>query len=93
MIYTIQEIAEYRAGWLETHPDEVLDDYTIICCLDDDERSRSVETLIADDKTTIAGLINSDSFLDSILRNGHEGYENMTTIDLRDEMKTRGLEL
>ena len=93
MMYTNEEINEYRAGWLETHPDEVLDDYTVISCLEDEEREQLIEALIADDKATIAALINSDSYLDSILRNGHDGYEHMTTIDLRDEVKTRGLKL
>ena len=67
------------------------DYYAEMAAQDDAEREHMISTLIADDKRTIAALINSDSFLDSILRYGHDGYENMTTIDLRDEMRTRGL--
>jgi len=71
---------------------DIQDDYRAM--LDDEERREAAITaLVNDDKQTIAGLINSDSFLDSILRNGHEGYENLSDIDLQDELDARGLTL
>ncbi|CAB4164498.1 hypothetical protein UFOVP830_43 [uncultured Caudovirales phage] len=67
------------------------DYYAELAAQDDAEREHIIRTLIADDKRTIAALIDSDSFLDSILRYGFDGYDHMTTTDLRDEMRTRGL--
>lgn len=36
-MYNQKCIDEYRKGWLETHPDDDLDDETIIDCLRDQE--------------------------------------------------------
>lgn len=86
--YTQSDINSYRAGWLETHPDEVLDDDTIIDCLKD-EHSALIEALITDD------FENTDTteLLDLILRNGHAGYNELTVGELWDEMNERGLDL
>ena len=67
------------------------DYYAELSAQDDAERERMISTLIADDTRTIKSLTDSDSFLDSILRYGFDGYDHMTTTDLRDEMRTRGL--
>jgi hypothetical protein len=67
------------------------DYYAELAAQDDAEREHMISTLVADDKRTIKSLIDSDSFLDSILRYGFDGYDHMTTTDLRDEMHTRGL--
>lgn len=69
---------------------------------DDQEREQLIEALIADDFEQIkrefyevGGCKGSPlgSYLECILRNGHGGYENVSTYDLRDEMKIRGLKL
>ncbi len=89
MIYTIQEIAEYRAGWLETHPDEVLDTDAVVKCLDD-ERRAIIERLVDDDTQ---GDIKGSGFFVHILRNGWDGYDKMTHTELWNELNDRGLEL
>jgi hypothetical protein len=89
MIYTIQEIAEYRAEWLETHPDEVIDIDTVVSCLND-EREAIIEKLIDDDKQS---EMKSSGLFVYILRHGWNGYENLTHTKLWNELNDRGLEL
>ena len=89
MLYTNEEINEYRAGWLETHPDEVLDDATVVDCLND-ERSTIIEALIDDD---MRGDIKGDGFFRHILLWGWDGYEKLTHTELWNELNERGLEL
>jgi hypothetical protein len=82
--YDLLDVMQYRADWLETHPDEVLDDATVIDCLRD-EHSTLVEALIADD------LASPSDLFERILREGFEGYDNMTLRDLWQELNDRGL--
>jgi len=89
MIYTIQEIAEYRSGWLETHPDEVLDTDAVVKCLDD-ERRAIIERLVDDDTATMQ---KGSDLLTQVLLWGFEGYENLTHTELWNELNDRGLEL
>ena len=89
MIYTVQEIAEYRAGWLETHPDEVLDTDTVISCLND-EREAIIEALIDNDMQAID---KGSDLLQQVLTWGWKGYENLTHTELWNELNDRGLEL
>ena len=86
--YTQQCINSYRAGWEEEHPDEEpLDDATVISCLKD-EHEMLVERLIRDDFDYMPR-----EYLKTILREGFEGYENMTCTELWQEFEDRGLEL
>jgi hypothetical protein len=89
MIYTIQEIAEYRAEWLETHPDEVLDTDTVVSCLND-EREAIIQKLIDDDRSNID---KSSDLLTQVLLWGFEGYENLTHTELWNELNDRGIKL
>ena len=89
MMYTIEEINEYRAGWLETHPDEVLDDATVVDCLND-ERQDMIETLILAD---IARDEDGSGLFRHILAWGFDGYEKLTHTELWNELNERGLEL
>ena len=54
------------------------------------ERAAMIEALISDDMRAID---KGSDLLRQVLTWGWEGYENMETIELRDEIKTRGLEL
>ena len=82
--YTQQCINSYRAGWMEEHPDEELDDATVISCLRD-EHEMLLERLIKDD------LRHGHAYLAKILREGFEGYENMNVSQLWEEVEERGL--
>ena len=63
------------------------DYYAELAAQDDAERERMIDKLVDYDFTHG----DSSELLDFILRDGHPGYDHMTTIDLRDEMRTRGL--
>lgn len=89
MMYTNEEINEYRAGWLETHPDEVLDDATVVNCLND-ERAAIIEALITAD---IEMEDNGSGLFRNILAWGFDGYEKLTHTELWNELNERGLEL
>ncbi len=54
------------------------------------EREAMIEALIADDMRAID---KGSDLITQVLLWGFDGYENVNTYDLRDEMKTRGLEL
>jgi hypothetical protein len=82
--YDLLDVMQYRADWLETHPDEVLDDATIIDCLRD-EHNTLVEELVAHD------LASPNNLFERILREGFEGYDNMNLRDLWQELNDRGL--
>ena len=84
MITTL-DIMQYRAGWLETHPDESLDDATVMSCLQD-EQSSLIDALIADDT-------NNPDLLSFILREGFDGYESRSVAELWEELNLRGLTL
>jgi hypothetical protein len=85
--YDLLDVMQYRADWLETHPDEVLDDATVIDCLRD-EHSTLVEALIAAD---IENDATGSGLFQFILREGFEGYDNMNLRDLWQELNDRGL--
>lgn len=89
--YTQSDINNYRAGWLETHPDEVLDDETVIDCLRD-EHSALIKALITDDITETPEN-NPIQLLKFILGVGCTGYNERTVGELWEEMNERGLDL
>jgi hypothetical protein len=63
------------------------DYYAELAAHDDAERERMIDKLVDYDFTHG----DSSELLDFILREGHPGYDHMTTTDLREEMRTRGL--
>lgn len=54
------------------------------------EREAMIEALIDND---LRAIDKGSDLLRQVLTWGWEGYENMQTIELRDEIKLRGLEL
>ena len=76
---------QYKAGWLETHNNEWLDDETVMSCLQD-EQDQLIEKLIADD-------IKDPLHIADLLANGFEGYNSLSNAELWEEMNTRGLTL
>jgi len=86
--YTQQCINSYRAGWMEEHPDEELDDATVISCLND-EHEALIDKLIADDFKKC----DASELLERALRHGFAGYSGATVTELWEEMSERGLEL
>lgn len=87
MFFSIEEIAEYRAGWLETHPDEILDTDTVVKCLHDEN-----EAMIKALSEHYYNCLTREQWFD-IIRTGFEGFDNMTHTQLWDEMNTLGLTL
>lgn len=57
-------------------------------------REKAVEALIDDDFTTIidGGDLGYD-YLESLLRNGHKGYESLQVFELVDLLNERGYDL
>ena len=82
---TSLDIMQYRAGWLETHPDEPLDDATVMDCLQD-EQDQLIEKLIADD-------MRDPLHIADLLANGFEGYNSLSNAELWEELNLRGLTL
>ena len=80
MITTL-DIMQYKAGWLETHNNEWLDDETAMSCLQD-EHDAVIEKLIEDD-------LQHHDVLVSVLCNGFDGYKNSSLAELWEEMNTR----
>ena len=62
---------------------------TVVSCLND-EREAIIEKLIDND---LRAIDKGSDLLRQVLTWGWEGYENMETIELRDEIKLRGLEV
>lgn len=69
-------------------PEEIVD-APLIQAREEDERAAMIQALITDDFERG----DATAMLEEFLRWGFDGYENVSTYDLRDEMKTRGLEL
>ena len=85
--YTEQCINSYLAGWMEEHEgEEPLDRDTIISCLKD-EHEYLIDKLIQDDFEEMPR-----DHLIKILREGCEGYENMTCTQLWQEFEDRNLD-
>jgi hypothetical protein len=57
-------------------------------------RDEMIDALISDDINSIhesKGEYNDETFIDSLLRSGFEGYENFTDEELEAECRERGL--
>ena len=80
---TSLDIMQYRAGWLETHPDDEIDDATVMDCLQDEQTSL-IDALIADD-------VRDPHMLSFVLREGFDGYESRSVAELWEELNLRGL--
>lgn len=93
MLITTQDIIDYKAGWLETHPDETLDDETVTDCLKD-EAETLISKLIEHDCQTIMDDLQAtgtSELLDYVLRNGHIGYDECCIAELWNELNERGM--
>ena len=82
---TSLDIMQYRAGFLEEHPDEEIDDATVMSCLQDEQDSL-IEKLIADD-------MRDPLHIADLLANGFDGYKSLSNAELWEEFNLRGLTL
>ena len=82
---TSLDIMQYRAGFLEEHPNEEIDDATVMSCLQD-EQDQLIEKLIADD-------LQNPEFIAHYLAEGCDGYKNASVAELWEELNLRGLTL
>jgi hypothetical protein len=87
--FTEKQVEEYKAGWAETHPDDELDDGEVVSILQEEERERMVQLLVRCDLKAEA---NGSEFFAMILRDGFTGYDHESDVNLRDEIKARGLQ-
>lgn len=70
-------------------PEEIVD-APLIQAREENERAAMIEALIDND---LRAIERGSDLIRQVLTWGWEGYEYMQTIELRDEMKLRGLEL
>ena len=87
--FTEKQIKEYKAGWYETHPEDELNDDEVESILEEEERERIIQLLMKDDLDT--NITTGGDLFGMILREGFEGYNNISDIDLHDEVLVRGL--
>lgn len=90
VFFTDKQVEEYKAGWRETHEDDDLEDDDVRSILEEEERERMIELLVRKDIESDAEGV-SDLF-GMILHEGFTGYRHYSDVDLRHEVKERGLE-
>lgn len=83
------QVEEYKAGWRETHEDDELDDDEVRSILEEEERDRMIELLIRKD---IESEAEGSDLFEMILHEGFTGYGHYSDVDLRHEVKERGLQ-